>query len=261
MTKRPVIGITYSDSSLCDNSMRIRTYVSRKYYRAIYASGGLPILLPAIDPYLHASITGSNEAFPKNYDHLVDQYLNMVDGLVFPGGEDVHPKYQNEDPHVKLDLVNPFRDEFELAMAKAAYSNTYNGKKLPALAICRGIQVMAIALGGIIHQDISDICKIQHSQQAPRWETSHKVSIKKGTRLEKLLNSDSIFTNSFHHQAVKKLPDGFIVSAQTSDNIIEAIEAQEQRFFVGVQWHPEETFDTDTSSKNLFKELIAAAKN
>jgi putative glutamine amidotransferase len=261
MTKRPVIGITYSDSSLRDNSMRIRTYVSRKYFRAIYASGGLPILLPAIDPYFHATITDSNEIFPKNYDQLVDQYLNMVDGLVFPGGEDVHPKYQNEDPHVKLDLVNPFRDEFELAMAKAAYSRTYNGKRLPALGICRGIQVMAIALGGMIHQDISDICKMQHSQQAPRWETSHKISIKRETRLAKLLSTDSIFTNSFHHQAVKKLPKGFMASAHTADSIIEAIEAQEQRFFVGVQWHPEETFATDTHSKNLFKELVAAAQN
>jgi putative glutamine amidotransferase len=260
MNRRPIIGIAYCDSSKRDNEMRIRTYVSRKYYRAIYASGGLPILLPAIDPYFNSNIGDNKKEFPESYDHILSKFLGMVDGLLFPGGEDVHPRYQNEDPDKKLDLVNPFRDEFELAMAIAAYKGTFTKKRIPTLGICRGAQVLAIALGGTVHQDIAEISKIQHSQQAPRWETFHKISVIADSRLKKILSTKSLFVNSFHHQSINKLPDGFYVSARTSDDIIEAIEPVDHSYFIGVQWHPEETFDTDKYSRNLFVSLVEAAK-
>lgn len=259
MTKRPVIGIAYSDTAFRDGEMRLRTYVSRKYFRAIYRAGGLPVLLPSLDPYLNEKLLEKKLPFPQSYDHIIDEYLNMVDGLVMPGGEDVHPKFQGEDPHPKLDLVNPFRDEFEIAMVKAAYSRKYNGKELPLLGICRGIQVLAVALGGTVHQDISDVCEIQHSQRAPRWETSHRILVKEGSRLSSLFSANEIFTNSFHHQSVRTLPHEFSAVAHTADGIVEAIECDKNRFFVGVQWHPEETFDTDCHSKNLFSALVAAA--
>lgn len=260
MSKRPVIGIAYSDTASRDNEMRLRTYVSRKYFRAVYQAGGLPLLLPALDPYLNAELNSSSDVFPGNYDYLVDQYLEMVDGLLMPGGEDVHPRFQGEDPHPRLDLVNPFRDEFELALIKAAYERTYHGRKIPALGICRGVQVIAIALGGAVHQDIGDICSVQHSQKAPRWETSHRVKLCPDSRLANVLTENEIFTNSFHHQSVKAVPKGFRVVAQTADKIVEAIETNEERFFCGVQWHPEETFATDVYSKNLFKALVNEAE-
>ncbi|MDN5280298.1 MAG: putative glutamine amidotransferase [Clostridiales bacterium] len=259
MKKRPIIGIAYSDSSMRDNEMRLRTYVSRKYYRAIYRVGGLPVLLPSVDPKLNRKLNDSDQTFPENYDHIIDNFLEMVDGVIIPGGEDVHPRYQGEDPHPELDLVNPFRDEFELAMVKAAFSKTYRGKKLPLLGICRGIQVLAIALGGEVHQDISDVRRVQHSQKSPRWETSHKISIENNSKLSKILGQSEIFTNSFHHQAVRKVPDQFNVVASTSDGIVEAIEFAKDRFIMGVQWHPEETFDTDVHSQKLFKALVEAA--
>lgn len=261
MKKRPVIGIAYSDTAFRDNEMRLRTYVSRKYFRAIYRAGGLPILLPALDPYLNADLQDQPMSFPHSYDHLVDEFLGMVDGLLLPGGEDVHPRFQGEDPHPKLDLVNPFRDEFELALVKAAYSRVYRGRKLPVLGICRGAQVIAVALGGAVHQDISDICKIQHSQKAPRWETSHKININQDSRLGLELGAREIFTNSFHHQAIRDVPPGFMAVAQTADGIIEATESTEETFFCGVQWHPEETFDTDIFSQNLFKALVKSASS
>jgi putative glutamine amidotransferase len=259
MKKRPVIGIAYSDTAFRDQEMRLRTYVSRKYFRAVYRAGGLPVLLPAIDPYLNAQLQ-PGLAFPQSFDHLVDGYLGMVDGLLMPGGEDVHPKFQGEDPHPRLDLVNPFRDEFELALVKAAFNREYNGKKLPLLGICRGVQVLVVALGGTVHQDISEVAGIQHSQKAPRWETSHKVKLKAGSRLEKELGCREFFTNSFHHQAIRDLPQGFNVAATAGDDIVEAVESGEDRFFCGVQWHPEETYDTDEVSKKLFQALVAAAR-
>jgi putative glutamine amidotransferase len=262
MTKKPVIGIAYSDSSLRDNQMRIRTYVSRKYYRSIFMAGGLPILLPTVDPHFNKRlIDEENSDFRENYNHIIEQYLNMVDAIVLAGGEDVDPKFQNEDPHPSLDLVNPFRDEFELALTRAVFKRKFTRRKLPVLGICRGIQVMAIALGGKIHQDIKEIQKLQHSQNAPRWATSHKIAIESGSRLADIMQSSEIFTNSFHHQAVKDVPDGFKVVASSSDGIIEAMESAGDHFMLGVQWHPEETSEADEFSARLFKGFVTAAKS
>lgn len=249
-TGRPLIGIAYADSSVRDNEMRIRTYVSRKYYHAVQQAGGDPVLLPA--PLLMPN-TDSERFFAR----FADRYLSMVDGLLLPGGEDVHPRFQNEDPIPALDLVNPFRDEFELLLARKAFSEF----KLPILGICRGCQVLAIGLGGRVHQDISGIAGVQHSQKAPRWAVSHQVSVKVGSQLATALNSSvpAVFTNSFHHQAIKEVPAGFVASGHTSDGLIEAIESVDGNFCLGVQWHPEETFAGDECSRNLFAAFINAA--
>ncbi|EKD82462.1 MAG: hypothetical protein ACD_39C01279G0004 [uncultured bacterium] len=247
--KRPVIGIAYADSSFRDNEMRIRTYVSRKYFHAVQMAGGLPILLPA--PALAQGFEKTDIAA------FAERYLGMIDGLLLPGGEDVHPRYQGEDPAVSLDLVNPFRDEFELSLAKAAYEL----HKIPVLGICRGCQVIAIALGGKVHQDLGGIASVQHSQKAPRWSVSHQLKLDSGSKLANILKAanNEVFTNSFHHQAVKNVPAGFVCSAKAGDGVIEAIECEADRFYIGVQWHPEETCGSDQPSRNLFTGLIDAA--
>lgn len=248
--RRPVIGIAYADSSVRDSEMRIRTYVSRKYFHAVQLAGGLPILLPA--PALEQN--GSEKA---DLAMFAERYLSMIDGLLLPGGEDVHPRYQGEDPAVALDLVNPFRDEFELNLAKMAYE-LY---KIPVLGICRGCQVMAIALGGKVHQDLAGIARVQHSQKAPRWAVSHQLKLENGSKLAEILKAanNEVFTNSFHHQAIKEVPPGFACSARAGDGVIEAIECAGDRFYIGVQWHPEETIGGDQPSRNLFVGLVEAA--
>jgi len=248
--RRPVIGIAYADSSVRDNEMRIRTYVSRKYFHAVQMAGGLPVLLPAP--------ARPGESFTQaDMQSFVDRYLGMIDGLLLPGGEDVHPRYQGEDPATALDLVNPFRDEFELTLARTAYEQ----HKTPVLGICRGCQVIAIALGGKVHQDLSGIARVQHAQKSPRWAVSHQVKLESASRLADICRQPShdLFTNSFHHQAVKDLPPGFICSAHAGDGVVEAIECENERFYIGVQWHPEETFTGDLASRQLFTSLIEAA--
>lgn len=249
MPERPLIGILYSDCSVRDNEMRIRTYVSRKYSNAILRSGGDPVLLPV--PFV--------PGMKLNEIHrLAERYLGIVDGIVLAGGEDVHPRFQDEDPIPALGTVNPLRDEFELIVTELAY----NKFKKPILGICRGIQVIAIALGGMVHQDISGIAKVQHSQTSPRWSPSHFINIVHDTRLASLAGDECIMVNSFHHQAVKAIPIGFTSAADTSDGIIEAIEPLDsKRFCLGVQWHPEETFDTDDFSKSIFKALVDSCQN
>ena len=112
----PVIGIAYSDCAARDNEMRIRTYVSRKYYHAIQQSGGIAVLLPA--PYISPKLS-EFEIDCLHAEHI-NTYMNMVDGIIFAGGEDIDPKYQGEDPIPELGQINPFRDAFEIALAKAA---------------------------------------------------------------------------------------------------------------------------------------------
>ena len=248
MNERPLIGILYSDCACRDNEMRIRTYVSRKYSNAVLLSGGDPVLLPA--PFIQG--VSLNELH-----RLAERYLNLVDGILLAGGEDVHPKFQDEDPIPALGCVNIFRDEFELIVAELAY----NKFKKPMLGICRGIQVMAIALGGMVHQDITSMASVQHSQASPRWSPTHYVCFSPNTKLAEIAGEEKIMVNSFHHQAVKAVPFGFSTAAETSDGIIEAIESNDaKRFCLGVQWHPEETFESDEFSRALFKTFVDNCK-
>lgn len=235
MKIRPLIGITYADNALRDNEMRIRTYVSRKYYQALQTAGADVIMLP-----------------PTDSDKTIERYLNLVDGLLLPGGEDVDPRYQGEDPHPMLGAVNPFRDDYEIKIASLAYEI-----KKPVLGICRGIQLMCIAMGGAVYQDISQIASMQHFQKAPRWATSHRVVLSESSRLATWIGNTELFTNSFHHQAIRNLPSELLATGTTSDEIIESIEADE-RIFVGVQWHPEETLSSDEASQRLFKGFVGA---
>ncbi len=120
---------------------------------------------------------------------------------------------------------------------------------------------MAIALGGKVHQDLAGIARVQHSQHAPRWAVSHQLKLENGSKLAEILKAanNEVFTNSFHHQAIKEVPPGFACSARAGDGVVEAIECAGDRFYIGVQWHPEETIGGDQPSRNLFAGLVEAA--
>ncbi|CAM5182836.1 Putative glutamine amidotransferase OS=Ureibacillus acetophenoni OX=614649 GN=SAMN05877842_10469 PE=4 SV=1 [Ureibacillus acetophenoni] len=226
---KPIIGITMSIEN--DTS-----FINWRYTKAIIQAGGIPVGIPL----------GLEE------DAL--QLIHMVDGLVLSGGGDLHPHTFGEEPHVNLGQVNSDRDRLELALAKEAIK-----RQIPIFAICRGHQVLNVALGGTLFQDIySQNQNIYlHSQKAPRHEGTHFISVKQDSLLYKLLGKETMTVNSFHHQSVKRAASNIKVVGKAGDGIIEAIEIVDYPFCLSVQWHPEEmAVEGDEDSKKLFTAFI-----
>ena len=210
--KAPVIGIS-------GNFREGDCTLAQGYYMSVLEAGGTPVVIPSYD----------------NEKALVS-ILDTLDGLVLSGGADIDPDYLGEEP---LDCisVNPRRDAQELLLVRLAVE-----RQIPILGICRGIQMLTAALGGKLYQDIKTQhgrpC-IEHSQTIARGLPSHDVKIEKDSLLHSLMGTETLAVNSFHHQAVKEVPQGFRVIAMSEDGIIEGMESTTFRPILGVQWHPE----------------------
>ena len=222
---RPVIGITgnYNDQTMS---------LGEGYYQSVLQAGGIPLIIP---PY-------------EQIDNLGD-LLDHLDAIIFSGGGDINPLYLGEEPIPQLHGINPVRDRQELLLARMAYN-----RQIPMLGICRGIQIIAAALGGTLHQDISEKQAIKHSQDLARPKASHTINIAEDTLLHNIFGSSTLAVNSFHHQAVATVPEGFRISAISQDGIIEAMESTEHKSIIGVQWHPEcFILGNDNTMMPLFK--------
>lgn len=240
-TVRPTIGIT------CDldfGTGRDARAPGRKshvlyddYVQAILDSGGLPVLLP----------TGAG-------DESRAAYAELLHGLLIPGSPtDVDPACYGEEPHARLGPVNPLRTDFEIQMVGLALK-----RHLPVFGICGGAQVLNVALGGSLYQDIpSQVAKAYKHSGAP--DRAHTVDIVPGTRLAAILDRQEMRVNSLHHQAVKVPGQGMVVSASSRDGVIEAVEISSFPFVMGVQWHPERLFVDDVASQRLFSAFVQVA--
>lgn len=235
--KKPLIGITLNHRE--DTYFTIRG----NYIDSIIRAGGTPV--------------------PLCYDEKkieLPEIIELLDGILFSGGEDVNPKYFGEDIDEKCGKICDDRDEFELKLYKYAVS-----KNIPIFGICRGIQLINVGAGGTLIQDIESytngkILNEKHRQQPPYENFAHESKVIENTYFSELFGKDKISTNSMHHQAVKDLAPGFKAGVISEDGFIEAIYSENHNFIAGVQWHPEFLWDMTGETEKLFDAFIDAAR-
>ena len=234
MTTRPVIGIITNLDP--DPNYQFPGYprvtINEDYPRSIAASGGVPVLIP-----------------PMADRGLLADQLSLVDALVLAGGPDVDPLTYGADPQERCGTPSPLRDAFELEALRLARE-----AGMPVLAICRGLQIANVFLGGTLHQDLSYIpTTLKHSQSGTPAIGAHRISIEAKSFLEDAWGVRTAKVNSFHHQAIDRLGEQLEVVARSEDGVIEAIEYTGDDFdLVGVQWHPEMMSGANAQARSLF---------
>jgi putative glutamine amidotransferase len=242
VTNSPLIGISVGARQVDQGApfLLVRT----TYTHAVEAAGGAPVTIPL-------QLTG--DALRRVYDRL--------DGLVFSGGGDMDPAcYGVSEVSPYTVNVDPNRDEIEMQLIRWALEDNK-----PLLAICRGHQVLNVTLGGTLHQDIREEVPgaLRHESPSAAWfnHLKHDVEVEPGSRLQTALGVDgpSVTVNSLHHQGIDRVASDLTVSARAADGIVEGLEIPENRFTVGVQWHPEALVDEHSAMRRLFQSLVEAA--
>lgn len=240
--RKPIIGITCNTMPMEGTVMpgMARAVANMDYITAVTMAGGVPLLLP-----------------PVTDETVVREQVLAVDGLILSGGPDVDPLLFGEEPLEKLGTVNHYRDRHELLAVRAAEDS-----RKPMLGICRGIQVLNVAYGGTLYQDLSQIegCGIKHFQTtAQRDALWHTVDLEPASALTRILGQTELRVNSYHHQALKTVAPGFNVAARAKDGVIEAVERPGDFFILGVQWHPEILAATNPAMLAIFQTFVHAA--
>ena len=240
MPTLPPVAVT-ATTEIIRGALRVR--VNAAYATAIRGAGLLPLVLPVLDPA------------------DADAALDDVAGLVLTGGEDVSPARYGSAPHPELGDTHDGRDAFEIALVEAA-----RARGLPTLAICRGIQILNVALGGTLVQDIPSEWKdsIVHDGEWPRSARVHEVDVTPGSRLARALGTERPVVNSMHHQAVRTVASPLATVARAPDGIVEGVEwPTDDWWMVGVQWHPEELTASpepwDRSLLSTFADVVSRA--
>ena len=227
---RPIIGITFGDN--------IEDDPTNNYIKVVKAFGGIPLTL---------------------YPGISDFKLDDIDGLLLTGGGDIHPDNFDAECHPTLYNIDEDRDDLEIPLCQDAIA-----ADLPVFGICRGIQIMSVAMGGSLYQDIPSEFPEDASPQSQinGVDSRHPIEIVMGSRLNQITGKRADEVNSAHHQAVREKGEGFEVTARTTEGIIEAMENRSKRFVLGVQYHPErmlETADFREHRRKLFEAFIQAA--
>ncbi|NPA92794.1 MAG: gamma-glutamyl-gamma-aminobutyrate hydrolase family protein [Chloroflexi bacterium] len=235
----PRIGIT---SSFCRHPLEIpMTALAQRYIAAVRAAGGMPFIIPFDTPPTH-----------------IPALLETCDGLLFSGGGDIDPACYRGQEHPKVYDVNHARDALEISLAQEAVS-----QGIPFLGICRGIQVINVALGGSLYEDLpSQYPNALAHRRDPKTERTllaHTVRIAPQTRLHHVLEADELQVNSLHHQGVREVAPSLTAVAWSPDGLVEAVEAPNHPFGVAVQWHPEWLYDEHPAQLSLFQALVQAA--
>lgn len=237
---KPIIGI--SGSRIINNSGALpgyyRSYVNEDYVDSVIQNGGIPYIIP----------------FNEDPDITAAQVAN-VDGLILSGGHDIDPRLYGEESLQKIGMIWPERDRFDMRLLSGA-----EGHHIPVLGICRGAQLINVAHGGSLYQDLSyrQEQTLKHNQGHTPTLATQTADISAGSYLAKLFKENEISINSFHHQLIKKLGKDLTISAQARDGVVEAFENTDASI-IGVQWHPEMLHRNFKIMNRLFKDLIQKA--
>lgn len=215
--------------------------VMQAYTEALYRAGACPLLIPL--------------GIPQN---RLDDLVRRLDGILLPGGGDIDPAYYGSQPHPSLSSIIPDRDELEIELVRRAVE-----QGIPFLGICRGLQVINVALGGSLYEDLSDqhpgAIKHNYTKGYARNYLAHLVEVQAGTLLAQALGANQAMVNSIHHQGIRELAGNLTASAIAPDGVIEAIELNGHPFGLGVQWHPE-CLPEDPSMSSLFRQFVVSAE-
>jgi putative glutamine amidotransferase len=234
----PLVGVS---TSITVGASPERAYVNSAYLHAVQQAGGVPVPLP---PQLSAA--------------SLQRLAGLLHGLLLTGGGDMDPALFGQPPHPRLYDVAPSRDTLETSVLNRSLA-----RGVPVLAVCRGVQVLNVALGGTLYQDVATEpgTQIPHGQKEPRDQPTHKVKITPGSRLAETLGTDEVEVNSMHHQAIHRLGRGLTAVAWAPDQLVEGAEISDPaRFVLGVQWHPEELVGHSEPARRLFSALVDAAR-
>ncbi len=216
-----------------------RLCINQDYISSVLQTGGVPLILPYVTEL-----------------STIKSQLDAVDGILLSGGHDVSPHHYDEEPIQQLGQLCVERDEYEIHVIRLALE-----RNLPIFAICRGIQILNVALGGSLYQDIAHQMSstLQHWQQAKGYVASHSVDIVPDTLLHSITAQSTLKVNSFHHQAINRLAPQLKINARARDGAIEGVELPQSRWVVGVQWHPERMLEHHPVMQRLFNAFVTAA--
>lgn len=241
----PVIGVTANlrEDPKSEEQRPLGHFVRADfdYVDGVVGAGGIPMVLPPIV-------------------EMAEKVAVRIDGLLLSGGSDLDPSYYGEEPVPELNATVPKRDAFEIALVEHALE-----RGIPVFGICRGLQILNVALGGTLYQDLPSQLHpdlIAHRQQVPKWQWTHEVEVDGNSKVAGIMETDDIRVNSYHHQAIKDLSDDLVAVAHSSDGVIEAAESPNlsERWLVGVQWHAEAMRDVGPENRNLFRAHVVAAE-
>jgi len=229
----PLIGIT---TYAANENQEVTLPVN--YIESVRRAGGIPVLLPP-------------------GEQQIESLLPHLNGLILAGGGDIAPECYGGESHPLVYMVDEARDRMELSLARAVIQ-----REIPTLAICRGIQITNVALGGTLYPHLPDHFgdSIEH-RKPPREPTPHRVEVDRDSRLAAMMESDDVETMSWHHQALNQVADRLHIVARAPDGVIEAVELTDHPWFIGVQWHPELTADQDPTQQNLFDEIVRQSRS
>ena len=243
MSPHPIIGITSQTLEAIPGELPRCWVMSQRYVDVLTSVGALPWVIP---------LTHNTATLRGVYEHL--------DAVFLPGGVDMDPDQYSESRLPVCGVTDPDRDRVEVALVQWAMAD-----RKPVLAVCRGVQVLNVAAGGTLYQDLVDWCDaaIKHdywpNEVKQRQDLVHEVTIEEGTQLATIIGAGATTVNSMHHQGIKRLAPGLMVNARAPDGLIEGVEGRDDSYLIGVQWHPEELVETDPAMRRLFESFIESA--